>query len=72
MLHGLCIGAMMCVFGVFCLWWVWGVFCVLGLMGELIENKNISLTKGCAKDIISPLGCNSPVMGELGWFGSST
>jgi hypothetical protein len=33
--HGLCIRAMMCVFGVFCLCWVWGVFCVLGLMGEL-------------------------------------
>ena len=26
--HDVCIS-------VFCLWWVWGVFCVLGLMGEL-------------------------------------
>ena len=25
------------------------------------RNRNISLTKGWAKDIISPLGCNSPV-----------
>ena len=28
-----------------------------------IEIINISLTKGWAKDIISPLGCNSPVEG---------
>ncbi len=26
-------------------------------------NINISLTKGCAKDIISPLGCNNHVRG---------
>jgi hypothetical protein len=30
----------------------------------VFENKNISITKGYAKDIISPLGCNSSVGGE--------
>ena len=25
------------------------------------RNRNISLTKGCAKDIISPVECNNPV-----------
>jgi hypothetical protein len=32
---GLCIGAMMYVCVVFCFWSIWGVFYVLGLMGEL-------------------------------------
>ncbi len=27
----------------------------------IYRNRNISLTKGWAKDIISPLGCSSPV-----------
>jgi hypothetical protein len=30
----------------------------------LENNRNISLTKGCAKDIISSLGCNNPVKGS--------
>ena len=33
--HDLWVGAIMCVFVVFCLWWVWGVFYVIGLMEEL-------------------------------------
>ena len=31
---GLCIVAMICARVVFCLWWIWGVFYVVGLMGE--------------------------------------
>ena len=32
-------------------------------------NRNISLTKECAKKIISPLGCNNPVRGGFCLWG---
>jgi hypothetical protein len=33
----------------------------IDLIISINRNRNISLTKGCAKDIISPVGCNSHV-----------
>ena len=36
------------------------------------NNNNISLIKGCAKDIVSPLGCNSLVGGRVLRVGPSS
>ena len=36
------------------------------------RNRNISLTKGCDKDIISPLGCNSHARGGVMHVGPSS
>jgi len=32
-----------------------------GAQALIIRNRNISLTKGCTKDIIPPMGCKSPM-----------
>ena len=45
---------------------------VYDILWCVVGYRNISLTKGCAKDTISPLGCNSPVRGGVLHVGPSS